>query len=116
MRAGAARRCGPAGLAGMIARVWRGATKREDADAYIEYIDATGLSTARGLPGNQGAWLLRRDTGDRTEFVTVILWDSLDAIRAFAGDEVETARFFPEDDHFLVEREPDVRHFEVVVQ
>ena len=100
----------------MIARVWRGATRREDADAYAEYIDSTGLSTARGLPGNQGAWLLRRDEGDRTEFVTVILWDSLDAIGAFAGDDVEVARFFPEDDRFLTEREPEVKHFDVEVQ
>ncbi|MDX6511001.1 MAG: hypothetical protein QOE36_505 [Gaiellaceae bacterium] len=100
----------------MIARVWRGATMREDADVYAAYIDSTGLSTARDLPGNQGAWLLRHDKGDRTEFMTVILWDSLDAIRAFAGDEVEAARFFPEDDRFLVERQPGVEHFDVAVQ
>jgi antibiotic biosynthesis monooxygenase (ABM) superfamily enzyme len=97
----------------MIARVWRGWTAREDAEAYVEYIGETGLRESRGLPGNRGAMILRRDDGDRTEFQTVILWDDLDSIRAFAGDELERAVFFPEDDRFLVERDTHVVHYEV---
>jgi heme-degrading monooxygenase HmoA len=50
--------------------------------------------------------------GERTEFVTFTLWDSLDAIRAFAGDDVETAVYYPEDDRFLVERDAKVAHYE----
>lgn len=57
--------------------------------------------------------ILRRDDGARTEFQTVILWDDLDSIRAFAGDELERAVFFPEDDRFLVERDAHVVHYEV---
>jgi len=60
--------------------------------------------------------MLRRDVGERTEFVTFTLWDSLDAIRAFAGDDVETAVYYPEDDRFLVERDDKVAHYEVAAR
>jgi heme-degrading monooxygenase HmoA len=59
------------------------------------------------------ARMLRRDEGERTEFVMFTLWESLDAIRAFAGDDVEAAVYYPEDDRYLVEREPRVKHYEV---
>jgi heme-degrading monooxygenase HmoA len=96
----------------VIARIWRGWTTREDADAYLEYVEETGGRAARQTPGNQGFYVLRRDEGDRTEFVTMSLWESLDAIRAFAGDNLEV--FFPEDvDRFLVDREWFVTHYEI---
>jgi heme-degrading monooxygenase HmoA len=97
----------------MIARVWRGWTAAGDADAYHEYVERSGLETARSVPGNRGAYALHRKDGDQAEFVTVILWDSLDAIRDFAGEDVERAVFFPEDDRYLVERERTVKHYEV---
>jgi heme-degrading monooxygenase HmoA len=97
----------------VIARMWRGWTTRADADAYAEYVERTGISAYRATPGNRGAWILRRPDGDRTEFVTLSFWDSLDAVRAFAGDDVQGAVFYPEDDRFLVEREVTVRHFEL---
>jgi heme-degrading monooxygenase HmoA len=98
----------------MIARMWRGAVRRDDADAYAEYIADTGMAAYRSTPGNQGAWMLRRDDGDRSEIVTFSLWDSLDSIRAFAGGDIDQAVFYPEDDRFLVERDRTVRHYEVV--
>jgi heme-degrading monooxygenase HmoA len=97
----------------MIARIWRGAVRREDRDAYADYIRDTGIAGYRATPGNQGAWMLRRDVGERTEFLTFTLWDSLDAVRAFAGDDVDTAVYYPEDDRYLVEREDTVAHYEV---
>ncbi len=97
----------------MIARVWRGATRAEDAEAYAEYLERSGMEPARALAGSRGSLLLRRVDGDRAEFVTVLLWDSIGDVRAFAGDEPERAVFFPEDDRFLVERELEVRHYEV---
>jgi heme-degrading monooxygenase HmoA len=97
----------------MIARIWSGAVRSEDGDAYAAYIGETGLAGYVATPGNRGAWLLRREVDDRTEFVTFTLWDSLDAIRAFAGDDVETAVYYPEDDRYLVERDDKVRHYEV---
>jgi heme-degrading monooxygenase HmoA len=98
----------------MVARTWRGWTRRADADAYVGYLRETGLAEYRATPGNRGAWILRRDDGDRTEFVTLTFWDSLDAVRGFAGDDVERAVFYPEDDRFLVDRETTVSHFELV--
>jgi len=98
----------------MIARMWRGAVRRDDADAYAEYIANTGMAAYRSTPGNRGAWMLRRDDGDRSEIVTFSLWDSLDSIGAFAGGDIDQAVFYPEDDRFLVERDRTVRHYEVV--
>jgi heme-degrading monooxygenase HmoA len=97
----------------MIARMWRGAVRPEDADAYAAYIGETGLAGYEATPGNRGSWLLRREVGELTEFVTFTLWDSLDAVRAFAGDDVERAVYYPEDDRFLVEHDDVVKHFEV---
>lgn len=97
----------------MVVRTWRGWTRAEDADHYVAYVRETGLKEYRDTPGNRGAWILRRPAGDRCEFVTVSLWDSLDDVRGFAGDDVERAVFYPEDDAFLVERELTVSHWEL---
>lgn len=97
----------------MVVRTWRGWTRAEDADRYAEYVAETGLKEYRATPGNRGAWILRRTEGDRCEFVTVSVWDSLDDVRGFAGDDVERAVFYPEDDEFLVARELTVDHWEL---
>jgi heme-degrading monooxygenase HmoA len=97
----------------MVARTWRGWTRRDDAKAYVAYLEQTGMPAYRSTPGNRGAWILRHDEGDRTEFITLTFWDSLEAIRGFAGDDIELAVFYPEDDDFLVERETHVTHWEI---
>ena len=97
----------------MIARVWTGSVLAADADAYAEYMLETGVPGYAGTPGNRGVWMLRRDVADRTEFTMFTLWDSVDAIKAFAGDDHERAVFYPEDDRFLVERDLHVRHYDV---
>ena len=73
----------------------------------------TGVAEYAGTPGNQGVWMLRRDIGEKTEFVMFTLWDSIDAVAAFAGPNPETAVFYPEDERFLIERDLTVAHFEV---
>ena len=88
--------------------------RREDAAAYADYIANTGMAEYRSIPGNQGAWMLRRDNGDRSEIITFSLWNSRESIRAFAGDDIEKAVFYPEDDRFLIERDLTVSHYEVV--
>jgi heme-degrading monooxygenase HmoA len=100
----------------VIARTWAGATRAEDADRYLEYLHATGFREYRVTPGNQGVLALRRLEGERAEFLLVSLWDSMEAVRRFAGDEPERAVFYPEDERFLVERDERVRHYEVVHQ
>ena len=97
----------------MIARIWKGAVRRRDGDDYARYMRETGVAAYAGTHGNRGVWMLRRDVDDRTEFVMFTLWDSLDAVRGFAGDDYETAVFYPEDDRFLVERELVATHYEV---
>ena len=88
---------------------------REDAEAYADYIEMTGLAEYIATPGNRGAWLLHRVDGDRAEFLAVSLWESRDSIAAFAGEDIETAVFYPEDDRFLIDRETKSLHYEVTL-
>jgi heme-degrading monooxygenase HmoA len=97
----------------MIARTWTGTVRRADADEYADYIRETGFREYAQTPGNRGAWMLRRDHGDRTEFITLSMWESEEAIRAFAGDDIEAAVLYPEDEHYLI-GESSVTHYEVV--
>jgi catechol 2,3-dioxygenase-like lactoylglutathione lyase family enzyme len=97
-----------------VARHWRGATRAEDADDYVDYLEATGIAGYLATPGNRGAEILRRVVGEKALFTVRSTWRALADVRAFAGDAVEVARFYPEDDRFLVEREETVDHDEVV--
>ena len=96
----------------MIARVWRGRTRASDADKYLHYLEETGVKEIRETPGNLGIRILRKIQDNEAEFVFVSFWDSYDSIRKFAGPDAETAVYFPEDDVFLLEKEPHVHHFE----
>jgi heme-degrading monooxygenase HmoA len=99
----------------MIARLWRGVVRKADSDAYAAYMRRTGVAEYSGTPGNRGVWMLRRDVDEgRTEFVMFTLWDSLDAVKAFAGEDYETAVFYPEDERFLLERDLKAAHYRVV--
>ena len=84
-----------------------------DGDAYADYMRETGFAGYAKTPGNRGAWMLRREVGDRTEFVMITHWDSIEAVKVFAGEDYETAVFYPEDDRFLVERDLTAAHYEV---
>jgi heme-degrading monooxygenase HmoA len=97
----------------MIARTWTGAVRTTDADEYADYIRETGFREYGETPGNRGAWLLRRDHEGTTEFITLSLWDSRDAIAAFAGDDIEAAVLYPEDAQYLI-GESTIVHHEVV--
>lgn len=98
----------------MIARTWAGATRAADAGAYLDYLHATGLAEYRATSGNRGVLALRRIEGERAEFLLLTLWDSEEAIRRFAGNDIARAVFYPEDERFLVRRDEDVNHYEVV--
>ena len=97
----------------MIVRTWRGWTRPEDREAYAEYILGTGIVEYKTTPGNQGAYIISRPDGDRTEFLTISFWESRDSIVAFAGDDIDRAVFYPEDDRYLIDRETTVKHFTV---
>jgi heme-degrading monooxygenase HmoA len=97
----------------MIARTWRGWTAAEDADAYLDYLHETGLSSYRATPGNKGVLVLRQIDATRAAFFIISLWESREAIRGFAGEEIDRAVFYPRDERFLIQRETKVDHFEV---
>jgi heme-degrading monooxygenase HmoA len=84
-----------------ILREWRAEIRRSKKTAYVEYVRTTGITGYSGTPGNLGAAVAVRDLdADRSEIVTLSWWTSLDAIRAFAGDPVDQARYYPADGYF----------------
>ncbi|MBO9623316.1 MAG: hypothetical protein J7500_11455 [Sphingomonas sp.] len=99
----------------MILRKWTGVIRTADEEAYAAYIDATGLADYAATPGNKGVQMLFRALGDgRSEVSTLSWWQSLEAIRGFAGEDIEVARYYPDDDRFLLERPAYVEHHRVV--
>jgi heme-degrading monooxygenase HmoA len=100
----------------MIMRIWHGVTLAEKADAYLEYLQATGVKEYRAIPGNLSVQVVRRISEGRAEFLTITLWDSWEAIRRFAGADVDTPVYYPEEDAYLLEREAKVVHYELLVQ
>jgi heme-degrading monooxygenase HmoA len=100
----------------MIARIWRGATEAAKADEYLEYLQRTGIADYRATEGNRGVSILRRVEGKTAHFLLISLWDSFESIGKFAGEEVEKARYYPEDERYLIELEPTVQHYEVMIE
>jgi heme-degrading monooxygenase HmoA len=98
----------------MIARIWRGVTRESDKDIYFEYLQQTGLQEYASIPGSRGVWVLRRVHDGKAEFTLISLWESWDAIKAFAGANYEKAVYYPEDNKFLLQLEPHVTHYEVL--
>lgn len=97
-----------------ITRLWSGVTRAEEAGAYQDYLFQTGLRDYAATPGNRGAVLLRRTEGDKEHFLILSMWDSTDSIRAFAGENIDEARFYPEDERFLLEKDLRVSHYQTI--
>ena len=97
----------------MIARVWRGVTLASRADEYLEHLRETGLRDFVQTAGNRGVQVIRRIQGEHCEFQIISLWDSMEAVRRFAGKEAERSRYWDADEEFLLEMEPLVRHYEL---
>ena len=94
-----------------ILRKWTGRIRTADRAEYVAYILGTGLDDYAKTPGNLGYQMITRDLADgTTEVSTMSWWESMDSIRGFAGDQPERARYYPEDDRFLVERPEHVEH------
>ena len=97
----------------MIARIWRGVVREADKDIYHEYLKKTGLEEYAATPGNRGVYTLRRVADGKCEFLLMTLWDSWDAIQAFAGSDYEKAVYYPEDKKYLLDFPEKVEHFDI---
>lgn len=97
----------------MIARVWHGYTRPEHADAYEAMLKPELLPGISKVKGYKGSYLLRRNAGEEVEFITIILWQSLDAIRAVAGDDYETAVIPQERRKYLARYDARASHYEI---
>lgn len=98
----------------MIARRWHGRVPASRAAEYLKLMKDVGLADYRSTEGNRGAWCLHRRDGELVEVEMFTLWDNLEAVRHFAGNELTKAKYYDFDPEFLLELEPEVMHFEVL--
>lgn len=96
-----------------VARSWLGRVPARRSDEYLGYLQRTGLRDLRATPGNRSVQIMRRRVGEIAEFLMISTWDSENAIRAFAGEPVDQARYYPEDAGFLREMSEKVEHWEL---
>ena len=97
----------------MIARLWRGWTSIENAEAYEKLLREQVLPGLRQIDGYRGGYILRQESNDEVEFVVMNLFESLEAVRAFAGPDYTVPVFDPEARQLLSKVEPLARHYEV---
>ncbi len=98
----------------MIARTWHGVTPLAKAEEYLDYLNKTGIPEYRATEGNLGVYVLLRVEANQAHFLLFTLWESEEAIKRFAGPNIEIAKYYPEDTRFLLELEPTVTHYQVM--
>lgn len=98
----------------MIVRMWHGRVPASKAADYRRFLATRAIPDYRSVPGNLSVHLLERVEADVTHFITMTFWKDLESIRAFAGRDLERAKYYPEDSEYLLEFEPHVVHYEVV--
>jgi heme-degrading monooxygenase HmoA len=94
--------------------MWHGKTKMDKANAYQRFLITRAIPDYKSIPGNLDVAILRRDEGNESHFLTITHWDSEESIRAFAGNDILKAKYYPEDQDYLLEFEPLIQHFAVV--
>lgn len=97
----------------MVARIWHGAVPIAKSKTYLDLMRLVAIEDYKSTPGNRGAFVLHRATEDIGHFIMLALWDSRDAIKRFAGEDIEAAKYYEFDRFFLVELEPNVQHYDV---
>ena len=100
----------------MIVRMWHGKVPASKAEAYREFLNARAIPDYQSIAGNISVHILERSENAVTHFITLTFWKDIESIKAFAGEDVEVAKYYPEDQDFLLEFEPNVIHYEVVGQ
>ena len=99
----------------MVARVWHGRTPADKADEYRQYLFDAGVKKIAILPGNRGVQMMMSRTAEQAEFMVISYWDSIDAIKGYAGENYTRVHDLPRDKEFLIDHEPLVRHFDLDV-
>jgi len=94
--------------------VWRGRTLASKADEYARYLDDSGVAKILATRGNLGVTILRREEKGETEFLVMSFWESIEAVRRFAGRDYGKAVILPRDREYLIRVEPNVVHYEVL--
>ena len=100
----------------MIERVWRGWIAPERADAYRRFLEHEFFPAAHAIPGYVGARIFCRDSGDEVEFMTITRFLSIEAIRAFAGDDIERAHIAPRARSLLTRWDERATHYELAFE
>ena len=96
--------------------MWHGKVPTSKAEAYREFLNSRAIPDYRSTGGNISVHILERTEGEITHFITLTFWKNLESIKAFAGENIEIAKYYEEDKNFLLEFEPNVVHYEVVGQ
>lgn len=99
----------------VVARIWHGTTLTSKADEYYAYLIEAGIKKIKSIAGNLGVQVLRRTDGNNTEFTVISYWESRDAIRKFAGNDIEKVSDLPRDYEYLIKPETTVKHFDVML-
>ena len=100
----------------MIARIWQGTVLKSKSEEYLLNQRENGIRDYKKTEGNKGVYILTRDEGDKTHYQLLTLWDSIESIKKFAGNDYEKARYYPEDKNYLLELEEKVQHFNVEIE
>ena len=96
----------------VITRIWHGRTAAERAEEYLSFLFRTAVDGYKSIEGNISVEIWRRPEGEVCHFWTVTKWSSYESIRKFAGDDLEKAKYYPDDAEYLLEFEPNVQHCE----
>lgn len=97
----------------MVVRTWHGSVPRANGAAFARHLERTGVMHARSIAGNRGAFVERMVQGELEHFFLATYWDSMEAVKAFAGEDVRLAVTYPEDEQFGLVSDPLVLHHEV---
>ena len=100
----------------MVARIWHGRVPTSKAKQYRDFVNARAIPDYKSVKGNLDVYILEREEGKITHFITLTFWENYEVIKSFAGDDIETPKYYPEDKDFLLEFEEKVVHYKVTGQ
>ncbi len=98
----------------IVIRIWHGRVLKDKTEAYRDFLVRRAVPDYESVEGNLGVEILMRENGDAVDFLILSYWESVDAIKRFAGEDYEKEKYYDEDKDFLLEFEPNVQHYYIV--